>query len=79
MPGFISWMFILTTLATLYMLYYALRAADKKVALWAVIIIACWLLLTGILAITGFYLKINTSPARFVLAAPLAVFSIIIY
>jgi len=77
-PGFISWMFILTTLATIYMLYYALRPADKKIALWTVIIISCWLLLTGILAISGFYLEVHSQPLRFFLAAPLTVLTIII-
>jgi len=77
LPSYISVMFILITLATLYFLYHAIKFTNPKVALVTLIIIGVWLFFTGVLSYQGFYLKVDIAPYRFLLAAPVALLSII--
>lgn len=77
-PHFISYMFVLITAATVYMVYYGVRLTDKKIAGKVLLIIIAWLILTGILSASGFYLEVEKQPIRFFLAAPAIVLTIII-
>ena len=61
-------LFIATTLLTLGLFYRALSNASKPVAQKVLITLLAWLVVQGIIMSTGFYLKTDTLPPRFVLA-----------
>ncbi len=62
LPVYVSVVFILTTIATLYFLYKA--SNNSKMLL---LICSLWILVQGVIAYTGFYTVINTLPPRFAL------------
>ncbi|MCX6182518.1 MAG: hypothetical protein NT150_11395 [Bacteroidetes bacterium] len=62
LPEYVSVVFIVTTLATLYFLYKASK--NSKLLL---LICSLWILIQGAIAYTGFYTVINTVPPRFAL------------
>src|SRR3954471_15521149 len=71
-PFYISLLFILTTLLTLFIFYTAGRS--KAV----LVILGAWLLLQAIISLTGFYTVTNTLPPRFVLLVAPALLTIIL-
>lgn len=63
LPGYINVLFIITTLATVIIFY---KAADNSaVILWTLII---WLVVQGLISLSGFYNITQTIPPRFLLA-----------
>lgn len=63
LPGYVNGIFILTVFITLYLFYHA--SGKSKPAL---ILILIWLAIQGVAAYTGFYLKTDNMPPRFMLA-----------
>jgi hypothetical protein len=64
LPDYITILFILTTLMTIYLFY---RATGNS--LQTLLILISWLLIQGIVSLTGFYTSTHTFPPRFVLLA----------
>jgi len=62
LPFYISIIFIITTLITLWLFY---KAADYSKSV--IIIIALWLLLQSVISLSGFYTVVTGIPPRFVL------------
>ena len=60
LPVYITIGFILTTLVTVFFFYKATNYSKL-----ALVIIACWLIIQGIIAMTGFYTISNTTPPTF--------------
>jgi hypothetical protein len=74
-PLYISIIFILTTLLAI-ILFYIASGFSKK----AVIIILIWLILQTVLGLTGFYVKTDAFPPRFLfLAVPALLFIIMLF
>lgn len=63
LPVYITIGFILTTLVTVFFFYKATNYSKL-----ALVIIACWLIIQGIIGMTGFYTISNTTPPRFLLS-----------
>lgn len=78
LPDYISILFIATVILTLLFLFSIVRSVNKKVSTIFLLCSIVWLALTGILAISGFYLKISSNPLRFLLAAPAMLIVIIL-
>ena len=66
-PGYVSSVFILTTFLTIGFLFYAIkqRTLDTFPAKVVIAAIAFWLVFTGVLAVSGFYLETSGIPPRF--------------
>jgi len=62
LPGYISFVFILTTFLTIYLFYRS--SLVSKTAIW---VILGWTILQGLIAWFGFYTVIDTFPPRFIL------------
>ena len=73
LPMYVNFVFILTTLLTVFLFYKA--GSTSKISLG---ILVLWLLLQAVLSYTGFYMITNTTPPRFLLLALPAVLFIII-
>ncbi|MEP3210147.1 MAG: hypothetical protein ABJN95_13190 [Maribacter sp.] len=71
-PLFVSLVFILTTILTLF-LFLRATYPSKTVVVGLIL----WLVLQAYLGFTGFYLEIATEPFRFLLAAPPALLLIL--
>lgn len=81
LPGYVSIVFILTTFLTVGFLLYAVKQTvfETIPAKILVFLLAFWIILTGFLALNGFYL-VNTFPPRVALFGVLpAVLLIIVY
>ena len=75
LPLYISIVFILTTLLTVWFLYQASRSSKTTI-----ITILIWLTIQSIIALTGFYTDTNTFPPRFLLlVAPPLMLIIILF
>jgi hypothetical protein len=72
LPIYVSIVFILTTLLTVFLFYKA--TGRSKISL---VILVLWLLLQAVLSYVGFYTVTNTLPPRFILLALPAVLFII--
>ena len=70
LPDYISWMFILTTLATLYILYHIIRSVDKQIGFISFLLIVVWLTAIGKLAQENYFMDFETIPPRFLLVFP---------
>jgi len=75
LPLYVSVLFVIVTLITVYLFYRAAHLSDITF-----IILASWLMLQAVLSLKGFYTKTDTFPPRFaLLAAPAMVFIIILF
>ena len=70
LPDYISWMFILTTLATLYILYHIIRSVNTQTGFISFLLLVVWLTLTGKLAQENYFMDFETIPPRFLLVFP---------
>jgi hypothetical protein len=61
LPAYVSVVFIIATLLTLYIFY---EASHSKTVL---LILSCWLMLQGIISYSGFYVQTKGIPPRFIL------------
>ena len=62
LPAYISWIFILTTAATLFFLY---KAGQQSKSVLTIALV--WLALQSIISIKGFYTQTQSNPPRFIL------------
>lgn len=62
LPGYISFVFILTTFLTIYFFYRSCLAS--KTAIWVVL---GWTIVQGVIGWSGFYTVTDTVPPRFIL------------
>lgn len=60
---YVSAIFILTTIATLVLFYFAVKKVSPKANV-ILIFLCAWLLITGILALQGFFSNTNVTPPR---------------
>ncbi len=67
-PNYVSAVFMLTTVLAVALFYRAFAQISASVANKMLIGLGVWIVLQGILAVTGFYLKTDTMPPRFGLA-----------
>ncbi len=70
LPDYISWMFILITLATLYILFYIIRSVDGQTGFIAFLLIVVWLTVIGKLAQDNYFMDFQSTIPRFLLAFP---------
>jgi hypothetical protein len=73
LPLYISIVFILTTLLTVYLFYKATRQSKTSM-----VVIALWLMIQAVLAFTGFYTVTDGFPPRLILIALPAILFIVI-
>jgi hypothetical protein len=73
LPLYISIVFILTTLLTVFLFYKASNRNGKLL-----LIITAWLIIQSAIAITGFFTVTNTLPPRFILLIAVPVASILV-
>ncbi len=66
-PGYVSVSFILTTFLAIGFLFYAIKQTTLETTAAKIVVAATtfWLMFTGILAISGFYLETRGFPPRF--------------
>ncbi len=62
-PFYVSAIFILTTIATLVLFYFAVKKVSPKANV-ILIFLCAWLLITDILALQGFFSNTNVTPPR---------------
>jgi len=62
-PFYVSAIFILTTIATLVLFYFAVKKVSPKANV-ILIFLCAWLLITGMLALQGFFSNTNVTPPR---------------
>ncbi len=75
LPSYISIVFILTTLVTVFLFFLA---SGRSVA--GLVLILAWLLVQSIVSLNGFYTITNSFPPRFVLlGAPAVLFVLILF
>lgn len=75
LPLYISVLFVVVTLITVYLFYRAAHLSDITF-----ILLASWLMLQAVLSLKGFYAITDTFPPRFaLLAAPAMIFIIILF
>ena len=75
LPLYISVLFIVVTLITVYLFYRAAHLSDITF-----IILASWLMLQAVLSLKGFYTKTDMFPPRFaLLAAPAILFIMVLF
>ena len=75
LPLYVSVLFIVVTLITVYFFYRAAHQSDITF-----IVLVSWLMLQAVLSLKGFYTETNTIPPRFaLLAAPAILFIILLF
>jgi len=62
-PFYVSAIFILTTIATLVLFYFAVKKVSQKANV-ILIFLCAWLLISGMLALQGFFSNTNITPPR---------------
>jgi hypothetical protein len=62
LPTYISWVFILTTVATVWFFYLATKKSGTTL-----VILILWLVAQAVIGLSGFYKVTNTVPPRFLL------------
>lgn len=73
LPTYISVVFGLTTLATIWLFYLA-----SKKSIFIFFLLLGWILLQGVVAYTGFYTKTDIIPPRFLLSVIPPIFAILL-